>query len=260
MTFSPLPIRDIDTVERFTTKVEVYTRYRWPYPEAAIAKIIDVAGLDNSSKVADIGAGPGTVTRHLVGRVGFAYAVEPNDEMRRQATINLGGYPAFIPITGRAEATTLLDHSVDAITVGRALHWFDPVPTRREFLRILKPGGWLAIIGDERSQPELDGAIRTLSIDDLGWRTVDDKVHIERVSPSFYFGHDGFETYRFAEERKETWEMFVGRLTSRSSAPDPEHPRRERYEQAARSVFDRFSQNGLLTVIQTTVVQMGQPV
>ena len=260
MAIAPLSIREIDTIDRFTTKVGVYIRHRWQYPPEAIAKIFAVGGLDNASVVADIGAGPGTVTRHLVGRVRLVYAVEPNNEMRRQATDDLGNHPGFVPIAGRAEATTLSDHSVDAITVGRALHWFDPEPSRLEFLRILKPDGWLAIIGDERTQVELDEAIRAISTNELGWRTSDDKSHIEKVSPAFFFGHDRFDTYRFHEVNEETWEMFLGRLTSRSSAPDPDHPLRWRYEQAARSVFDRFSQDGILASAHNTLVRMGRPV
>jgi len=259
MTLSPLPIREIDTIDRFTTKVGVYARYRWQYPQEAIAKIMEVAGLNDASVVADIGAGPGTVARHFVTRVGVVYAVEPNVEMRRQATDDLGQYPAFIPTAGRAEATTLPDRSVDAIAIGRALHWFDPEPTRLEFLRILKPGGWLATLGEERTQADLEEAIRAICTPELGWRTHDDKSHIERVSPDFYFGHESFDAYRFQEVSEETWEMFLGRIASRSAAPDPDHPLRVRFEQAARAVFDRFRQDGLLPVVHNTLLFMGQP-
>ena len=53
-------------------------------------------------------------------------------------------------VAGTAEATTLPDHSVDFVTAAQAAHWFDRASARREFVRILKPGGWLVLLWNER--------------------------------------------------------------------------------------------------------------
>src|SRR4029077_18197365 len=60
------------------------------------------------------------------------------------------GFSKFTSISGTAEATTLPDQSVDFITAAQAGHWFNREPARHEFLRILKPGGWLALLWNER--------------------------------------------------------------------------------------------------------------
>ncbi len=59
-------------------------------------------------------------------------------------------YPKLNVIAGTAEATGLPDHSIDLITVAQAMHWFDLDKTRAEFARILKPGGWCAVIYNNR--------------------------------------------------------------------------------------------------------------
>lgn len=69
------------------------------------------------------------------------FGVEPNGEMREKAVKALSGFPDFIPVAAPAEATTLPDSSVSAVTMGSALHWFDPDAFGKECRRILPPGG-----------------------------------------------------------------------------------------------------------------------
>jgi SAM-dependent methyltransferase len=51
---------------------------------------------------------------------------------------------------GTAEATGLPEASTDLITVGQAWHWFDEPAAAAEAARVLRPGGTLAIIWNER--------------------------------------------------------------------------------------------------------------
>ena len=51
---------------------------------------------------------------------------------------------------GDAANTTLPDASIDIVTAAQAFHWFDPEPTKREFKRIIKPGGYAALIWNLR--------------------------------------------------------------------------------------------------------------
>ena len=62
----------------------------------------------------------------------------------------------------KAEESGLADHSVDAITVGQALHWFDVDRFYAEAHRVLKPGAGLAAvepffqqIADRCGEPDL---------------------------------------------------------------------------------------------------------
>src|SRR5689334_8180396 len=80
--------------------------------------------------------------KHGHGMIG----VEPNQEMREAAERLLASYPLFKSVSGTAETTTLESQSVDLITAGQAFHWFDRDKTRQEFLRILKPNGWVVLV------------------------------------------------------------------------------------------------------------------
>lgn len=75
---------------------------------------------------ADIGCGTGIFAKPLLERGLRVFGVEPNGEMREKAVKALSGFPDFIPVAAPAEATTLPDNSVSAVTMGSALHWFDP--------------------------------------------------------------------------------------------------------------------------------------
>lgn len=90
---------------------------------------------------ADIGCGTGIFAKPLLERGLRVFGVEPNGEMREKAVKALSGFPDFIPVAAPAEATTLPDNSVSAVTMGSALHWFDPDAFGKECRRILTPGG-----------------------------------------------------------------------------------------------------------------------
>jgi len=107
-------------------------------------------GLAGTSVVADIGSGTGILTELFLRNGNPILVVEPNRDMREAAEGLLGRYSNFTSISGTAEASALKDQSVNFIAAGQAFHWFDHEQSRREFLRILKPGGWVALIWNDR--------------------------------------------------------------------------------------------------------------
>ena len=63
------------------------------------------------------------------------------------------GRDGFVSVAGTAEATNLAGHSVQIVTSAQAFHWFDGPAARREFMRILVPGGRARSSGILRSAP-----------------------------------------------------------------------------------------------------------
>ena len=235
----------MDTKAVFSSKAEKYARYRWDYAPQAIQAIFDDAHITRASSIADIGAGTGILTRHFVGRAGLVFAVEPNPEMRRLAAKALPPDASCTIIDASAEATTLADHSVDLVAVAQAIHWFDPEPTRAEFLRILKPGGWLAVLRNYNTDDQLGKATD-------GLLTPENGVDFSRITGSpdkkFYYGHEAFQTRTFPFSSQQNWEEFIGSLLTASYMPDEDHPLYKNLESAARRVFEGFSADGWLEV------------
>src|ERR1041384_1418481 len=109
----------LDSVQRFTSRVENYVRYRPNYPRAILETLAQECGLTPESRVADIGSGPGKLTELFLENRNIVYAVEPNAAMREAAEQLLNKYPGFRSLAGSAEATPLPDHTVDFVVAGQ---------------------------------------------------------------------------------------------------------------------------------------------
>lgn len=137
------PLHQLQPLERFSERADDYARYRPSYPEAALNALW--ADLDPLLQAADIGAGTGIGSRLLADRGVRVVAIEPNAAMRSAAA----PHPAVVFQDGTAEKTGL-DIVFDLVTCFQAFHWFDPSACLPEFGRILRPGGRLALIWNDR--------------------------------------------------------------------------------------------------------------
>lgn len=248
----------MDTVNRFSSKVDHYVRYRWDYDPQAFTTLMDQTQLTSMARVADIGAGPGTITGHLLDRVAQVIAVEPNSEMRAMAEPLLGKHPHLDLRNTLADDTKLPDHSVDLITVGRALHWFTPESTAAEFRRILVPGGWLAILRVACADKALLEATQEFRTEVYGWDPTPSPGDVDQLPLSTYYGHDQYQILQFPHMLQETFPDFLGRQISKSRSPDPGDPTYPNFAACAQQIFDRFAPGGILTIPLVTELKLGQ--
>jgi ubiquinone/menaquinone biosynthesis C-methylase UbiE len=137
-----------------------YHHARPPYAEEAVDWAVARLGLGVGSRVLDLGAGTGTLTRQLAARDLDVVAVEPGEEMRAVLAHDLSDVEA---VAGRAEEIPLPDASVDAVTVGQAFHWFETEPALAEMHRVTRPGGGFALLWNHFNQDDpLLGAVDDL--------------------------------------------------------------------------------------------------
>jgi SAM-dependent methyltransferase len=244
-------------VSRFSAKANQYEPYRWPFSPEAIESLLNIGGLDLAATVADVGSGTGMLSRTLLQAGLNVIAVEPNDEMRAVAERNLAAHAGFTSVAAYSDATSLPNHSVDLITVGRALHWLPAASTREEFLRIVKPGGSLAILATSYGDCELRDATRAIQLEANGWDVAHGKRNQPQMPFEFYFGGTHFQSLSFPMTVTEDWPRFFGRLCSYSSAPDSGDPLFSRYEKSAEELFNRFAIDGQIVISTSTDMYVG---
>ncbi|MER7405593.1 class I SAM-dependent methyltransferase [Streptomyces sp. NPDC000070] len=127
----------------FNTAAAQYAANRPSYPPALFDAIEALADHPlPGSRVADIGAGTGIATALLHARGANVVAVEPGDGMAVQFRSTLPGIPI---IRGTGDDLPLADACVDLVTYAQAWHWTDPARSVPEALRVLHPGGALAL-------------------------------------------------------------------------------------------------------------------
>lgn len=140
-------LKDYKPTERFSTKAHYY-HYRPDYPHGIIEKLMEDINFSPGFVVADIGAGTGKLTKLFVDNGNKVFAVEPNKEMLTIADDLFKHRNNYHSVNTCAEDTNLRSESIDLISVGQALHWFDFNKAKREFLRILKKPGFALVTGN----------------------------------------------------------------------------------------------------------------
>jgi ubiquinone/menaquinone biosynthesis C-methylase UbiE len=126
-----------------------YERGRPGYPAEAIEFLVRELEVRPGTRVLDLAAGTGKLTRQLIPTGAELVAVEPVAGMRRKLVDVAPGVEA---LAGTAEAIPLADASVDAVLCAQAFHWFDGDRALAEIHRVLRPGGGVALIWNVRDE------------------------------------------------------------------------------------------------------------
>lgn len=243
---------------RFSDRVENYVRYRPGYPPEVLDLLRTECGLRPSHLVADIASGTGIFTRLLLENGNPVFAVEPNVKMRDAGVRQLEDFPRLVSVAGTAEATTLQAASVDFVTAAQAAHWFDVEEARREFIRILKPDGWLVLLWNDRRMDtteflrQYEQLLRTYGTDYEDVRQRGMTLAIEG------FFTQPFQTREFEYKQTFDYAGIEGRLLSSSYVPQSDHPNYDPMLRELRRMFDDHQVNGVVSFDYDTRVHYGQ--
>ncbi len=142
----PVDPYSLQPVDRFSDRADNYLRYRPSYPAEVVGFFEGRLGLRPHHQLADMGAGTGLFARLFLEKGYKVICIEPNEAMRQAGMEGLQYFPGFLSVAEPAEQTGLPDHSIDFITAAQSFHWMEPVATRWEFLRILRPGGHIVLL------------------------------------------------------------------------------------------------------------------
>jgi SAM-dependent methyltransferase len=248
----------MESVRRFSNRVENYAKYRPGYPAEVIAILKSECGLTTNSRIADIGSGTGILSELFLKNGNIVFAVEPNDAMRLFAERDLKKFPNFVSINATAEETTLEPGSVNFITAGQAFHWFDREKSKQEFIRILKPDGWVVLLWNER---RLDSSPFLRAYEDLLLRygTDYEKVRHENVASEIdqFYAPATFELQSVENIQHFDFESLKGRTCSASYTPEPGDSNFEPMISKLEEIFNAGNRNGIVDFEYDTRIYYG---
>jgi len=249
----------MNTVERFSNRVENYVKYRPNYPKEVLDLFAAEMNLRADSIVADIGAGTGISAKLFLENGNPVFGVEPNAVMREAAKNYLQNFPNFKIIDGTAENTNLPDESVDFVVAAQAFHWFDQTNTRKEFERIIKDKGFIVLIWNER---QLDSTAFLRDYENLLTRfgTDYETVRHENITKKTLqdFFQTDFSQAIFQNSQTVDFDGLRGRMLSSSYIPSAENPRFREMLKNLESLFAEHAENGKLDILYDTKVFYGQ--
>lgn len=243
---------------KFTGKADNYDKYRPSYPDELLDWLYKNTAAET---VADIGAGTGKFTACLMQKPWSITAVEPNSDMLEKLRSNL---PEVTVVQASAEDTGLSASSFDLITVAQAFHWFDKERFKTECQRLLKNGGRLAIVWNERSK--------------TGFEAARDKICMKYCG-SFHSGHvftgdsrsdsdgDSFLRNEYFTELEYfcmdyfvpmTKDAYIGDILSRSYALTEADEHYEDFLAELNALFDKHQKDGLVTAKYKSTCYLGR--
>jgi ubiquinone/menaquinone biosynthesis C-methylase UbiE len=246
-------------VGRFSGLADDYARHRPSYPDEAVRAVISRANLGRASLLVDVGCGTGISARLFAERGIQVIGIEPNSAMRRRAEATpcpAGPPPRYRD--GTAEATGLPDATAECVVAAQAFHWFDAGAALREFHRLLKPGGWVALLGYERDESDPF----TEAVGDV-LRTSPDAATVEgprAKALDVLAAHPLFSHYDRRMYRNASWldvEGLKGRVFSASYAPRDDKGRAQ-WAAALDALFDQYQMDGLVRLCYETTLHMAR--
>jgi SAM-dependent methyltransferase len=253
-----LAVTDFDP-HRFQTTVPFYARYRLGYPDALIARIIEIAGLKPGDPVMDLGCGPGLAAIPFA-RAGLnVMAIDPEPNMVQAATQEAA--LAGVALDVRRGSSFDLPRGIGPfklVTMGRSFHWMDRAATLNILDTLIAPGGAIVLLHDNHPRTAENRWRKVLNDlgNEYGRR---ESSHVKEYSSADYRTHESFllrsrfnrlESAGVFIERKMTADDIVGLAFSLStSAPQKLGDKKDAFERDLRAALAALSPDSQFTEI-----------
>jgi SAM-dependent methyltransferase len=130
----------------FDEVARLYDEARPRYPAEVFDELGRRCGLGRESRVLEIGCGTGQATRNLAATGAQVRCLEPGVALGGLARHNLADAPNVTVETTTFEAADESPGTYDIAFSATAFHWIDPSVSFVKAARVLRPGGWLALL------------------------------------------------------------------------------------------------------------------
>ena len=197
---------------------------------------------------AEIGAGKGRLVELFLKHNYRLFATEEDATERALCERLKDRFPALTVVRGTPENTGLASRSVDFILSERALFAPDLAAVKREFKRILKPGGPVLVITDNRiysggRQSEEYTALLRRHCSQFKEKVL--PYDIPAAVASFFSGGEVYED-AFVGAHALTLQFFLAQTRALSIYPPHGNPARRKLDADLVRFFERWATNGKL--------------
>jgi SAM-dependent methyltransferase len=135
---------------------EAYDLGRPGYPEALINDCVRLAGLGPDSRILEIGCGSGQATRSFAVRGFRMTCLEPGASLANIAARNLSAYPGVAIREEKFEDWPLEPEAFDLVLAATSIHHVANAVRYMKSARALKPGGAIAVVGNQPGNEDPD--------------------------------------------------------------------------------------------------------
>lgn len=183
----------------FDGVAQLYQATRSGYPSELVEFLVATAGVGPGSAVLEVGCGTGQLTRDLA-RYGFDLtAIDIGPAMVAAARRQIGDSAISFQVSSFEDFASA-DAAFDLIVSATAFHWIDPEVKFSKPARLLRPGGWLAVLSlGERYDEPLDAALRGMWVsrsEDKAWSARKPPADADAIIASGLFDRPAERTHQ----------------------------------------------------------------
>ena len=192
----------------FSIQAEDYSVYRPEYPTELFEWL---ASLCPEHQLAwDCGTGNGQAAVAMTNQFSYVIGTDASESQIYRAMV----YPRVEFEVALAQNSPHKDHSVDLVTVGQALHWFEFDAFFNEVSRVVKPNGVLAVWCYELHQitPEVDAVVMDYYQNIIGGFWPEERKHIENRYQGIDFPFEPIPSPKCTMQKQWTLKHLVGYL------------------------------------------------
>jgi ubiquinone/menaquinone biosynthesis C-methylase UbiE len=147
------PMSNTELKTTFNTASTLYEDIRPGYPEKLIEDVLDISGIENNSKILEVGCGTGKATRSFAERGYELVCLDIGADLIVVAREKLKEFPNVSFIEQAFEARKSED-KFNLVISATAFHWVDPNVRYLKASEVLRSGGSLAVFSNQHVRKE----------------------------------------------------------------------------------------------------------
>jgi SAM-dependent methyltransferase len=137
----------------YSPAAEAYNSTRPKYPSELVGKAVSAAKLSSSSKILEIGSGPGTATTSFAELGCHMVCIEPNPDLYKIAKKKCKVYSSVEVINKSFEEWDLETEAFDAVLAASSMHWIPSEIGYTKASSALKEDGYLILLWNKELYP-----------------------------------------------------------------------------------------------------------